>query len=172
MKSYIYKRRNEDLMEIEKLINQPCETYIASDRDNSVFQRLKRDIERETGLLVISSISIIGSNTKEIVKELTWLHDRHVPTVVADFPATWIFGDLAASDLVLRVIIDVYSPLQEYKKFKIMPKTGRKKIEFPKNWKELYDKWSSGAITSKEFIERSGLKKGTFYHLVTEYRTL
>ena len=177
MKIYMYRKKDENLTEIEKILDQPYELYIALDCDSSIFQRLKQDIEWEPGLLILSSISSIGVNKHEIVDELLWLYNRHIPTVVADLPATWVWGDLAASELVLRVLIDVYSSdvnLSDDKKVEITVPTsiGQKKVVFPENWEELYNKWSSGAITSKEFIERSGLKKGTFFNLINEYRAL
>ena len=40
------------------------------------------------------------------------------------------------------------------------------------NWDELYEKWTNGEISSKKFIELSGLKKATFYNLLTEYKEI
>ncbi len=70
MKVYGYKRENEDLTEVERLINQPYETYIASDRDSNAFQRLKQDMMHEPGLLIISSLCVIGANKRAILGEL------------------------------------------------------------------------------------------------------
>lgn len=176
MQAYIYKQKGEDLEQIEKLLDYPSKTYIASSRDCSIYQQLKRDLEQAPGLLIISSIAAIGSNKYEVFDELLWLHDKHIATVIADLPATWIFNDPSASDLALRVILDVYKSLLDNKSFEIHPvaaaATGRRKIAFPKNWEQLYNTWNTGKITSKEFIEQSGLRKGTFYHLLLEYREL
>lgn len=49
---------------------------------------------------------------------------------------------------------------------------GRSKIIFPDNWEELYDLWINHEITSKEFINKSVLKKATFYNLLSEYRRI
>ena len=43
--------------------------------------------------------------------------------------------------------------------------SGRNKLPFP-------DKWRNGEISSKQFIEKSGLKKATFYNLLTEYKDI
>lgn len=56
MKIYMYRKKDENLPEIEKLLKQPYELYIASERDNNIFQKLKQDIMRESGLLIISSL--------------------------------------------------------------------------------------------------------------------
>lgn len=61
MQAYIYKQKNEDLGQIEKLLDCPSKTYIASSRDCSIYQQLKRDLEQKPGLLIISSIAAIGT---------------------------------------------------------------------------------------------------------------
>ena len=49
---------------------------------------------------------------------------------------------------------------------------GRKKVAFPDNWDELYEKWKKYEITSSEFIEKTGLKKATFYNMLAEYNIM
>ena len=44
------------------------------------------------------------------------------------------------------------------------------KCGFPDNWEELYTKWVGKEITSKEFCEKSGLKKATFYNMIIYYK--
>ena len=72
--------------------------------------------------------------------------------------------------------MDVYASLLDNKTFDIRSaitaSTGRKKISFPDNWESLYTAWDDGKITAKEFMDKSGLKKCTFYHLVNEYKEL
>lgn len=45
-------------------------------------------------------------------------------------------------------------------------------MAFPDGWDKLYEKWKNRTISSKEFMEQSGLKKATFYNMLTEYRTM
>ena len=47
---------------------------------------------------------------------------------------------------------------------------GRPLIQYPDNWEENYVLWKNKKIPSKEFLNRVGLKKATFYNLLTEYR--
>lgn len=79
-----------------------------------------------------------------------------------------------AKELALSVILDIYASLLNNKTFDIRSAVaatpGRKKISFPDNWESLYATWDNGEITAKEFMDKSGLKKGTFYHLVNEYK--
>jgi DNA invertase Pin-like site-specific DNA recombinase len=47
---------------------------------------------------------------------------------------------------------------------------GRKKINYPKNWEEIYTKWKSRELKGNEAMEKLGLKRNTFYKLVSEYK--
>ena len=46
---------------------------------------------------------------------------------------------------------------------------GRKKIDFPDNWEEVYAKWKSRELTGNKAMELLGLKRNTFYKLKDEY---
>lgn len=50
--------------------------------------------------------------------------------------------------------------------------SGRNKIAYPDNWEELYESWIDKQITSKEFLNKTGLKKATFYNLLTDYKQI
>ena len=182
-KIYVYMKKGEDLSLINFLLEKAShghepyyDLYTDSDRDYIAFNQLKRDIEKEKGLLIISSINNIGSNKNDVFKELAWLKNNHIETIFADYPTTQIFDNPAANELALSVIIDVYASLLDNKTFDIRSavaaSTGRKKIGFPDNWENLYAAWDNGEINAKEFMDKSGLKKGTFYHLVNEYKEL
>lgn len=45
---------------------------------------------------------------------------------------------------------------------------GRKQIEKPKSWGDIYAKWKNRGITAKEAMDTLGLKRNTFYKLVKE----
>ena len=182
-KIYVYMKKGEDMGLINLLLEKAShgrepyyDLYTDSDRDYIAFNQLKRDIKKEKALLIISSINNIGSNKKDVFAELTWLKRNHIETIFADYPATQIFDNPMANELALSVILDVYASLLNNKTFDIRSAvaatTGRKKISFPDNWESLYAAWDNGEITAKEFMDKSGLKKGTFYHLVNEYKEL
>ena len=48
---------------------------------------------------------------------------------------------------------------------------GRPGIEYPDNWKEVYDKWKVREITAVKAMELTELKKTSFYKLVKEYES-
>ena len=47
--------------------------------------------------------------------------------------------------------------------------TGRKKIDFPKDWEEVYSKYKTRELKANEAMEQLGLKRNTFYNLAKEY---
>lgn len=182
-KIYVYMKKGENMEAIHILLEKAShgrepyyDLYTDSDRDYIAFKQLKHDIQKEKGILIINSINDIGSNKNDVFKELSWLKKNHIETIFADYPATYIFDNPVANELALNVILDVYTSLLDNKTFDIRSSvaasTGRKKISFPKNWESLYAAWCDGKITAKEFMTESGLKKGTFYHLINEYKEL
>ena len=45
---------------------------------------------------------------------------------------------------------------------------GRKEIEKPANWPEVYPRWQNRELTGNKAMELLGLKRNTFYKLVKE----
>lgn len=48
---------------------------------------------------------------------------------------------------------------------------GRKKITYPLNWKEVYDKYKNRELTGTNAMKLLNLKRNTFYKLVDEYKS-
>lgn len=46
---------------------------------------------------------------------------------------------------------------------------GRKKIEYPSNWEEVYKQWKGRQLKGNEAMEQLGLKRNTFYSFVAEH---
>lgn len=46
---------------------------------------------------------------------------------------------------------------------------GRKKIDFPDNWDEVYAQWKNRQITGTQAMNLLNLKRNTFYNLLKEY---
>ena len=45
---------------------------------------------------------------------------------------------------------------------------GRKEIQRPSNWDDVYKRWKTRELTAKQAMEETGLKRTTFYKLVKE----
>lgn len=48
---------------------------------------------------------------------------------------------------------------------------GRKIIDYPTNWSEVYPKWKSRELTGTKAMDQLGLKRNTFYNLVKKYES-
>ena len=46
---------------------------------------------------------------------------------------------------------------------------GRKEIDYPENWTEVYNKYKCRELKGTEAMQELGLKKTTFYKLVKKY---
>lgn len=46
---------------------------------------------------------------------------------------------------------------------------GRKKIELPSGWEEIYKQYKNRELTGTKAMEQLGLKRNTFYNLIKEY---
>ncbi|WP_069999436.1 recombinase family protein [Cellulosilyticum sp. I15G10I2] len=46
---------------------------------------------------------------------------------------------------------------------------GRKKIDYPQQWKEVYSQYKQREITANKAMELLNLKRNTFYNLIKEY---
>ena len=76
-KIYVYIKKGEDIKEIEVLLQKASQgrelyydLYTDFNRDYIAFNQLKRDIEKKTGILIISSINNIGSNKQDVYEQL------------------------------------------------------------------------------------------------------
>ncbi len=128
----------------------------------------------EADIIVLSDINDIGNNSVDILNRLDWFVQMDRLLVISNIPSTFMYGveqpmnKAVLGTLMQSLIANNSKIVQMTKKSSV----GRSKIEFPDNWGELYEQWECHEISSKEFLEQSGLKKATFYNMITEYREL
>lgn len=46
---------------------------------------------------------------------------------------------------------------------------GRKKIDYPENWQDIYSRWKNRELKGNEAMEQLNLKRTTFYKLINQY---
>ena len=127
-------------------------------------------------IIIISNFESLGMNDVDIKNNLDFFIQNSIKLVIKDIPSTYEYGIGTSTNLaVIRTIFDLMKSTNQ----KITPirtsrraGAGRTKLDFPENWEELYTKWEKKEITSGEFIKQSGLKKASFYNLMTEYRKI
>lgn len=150
------------------------------------YKALSKVLLKEGDTLVIPSIDRLGRNKKATEKAYNNLVDKGVKIIFLE--DSELNSDVCKDK---DLSVSAYMAEQEYKKIKerqrqgidAMPtdengkkysvKTGksigRPIAEYPSNFEEVYTKWKSKEISSKEAIKESGLTKATFYNLCKKY---
>ncbi|MGM9592806.1 MAG: recombinase family protein [Candidatus Onthomonas sp.] len=169
------------------------------DFDRPGYQSLKHGIGKlQVGdTLYIKSLDRFSRNKEEAKKELQYFASIGVRVKVIDIPSTLI--DIAEGqewiiDMVNNILIEVLTSIAENERqmirqrqsegISVMPideATGKRKslktgrvvgrpgIEYPANWESVYTEWKSGTISAVDAMEKTHLKKNSFYKLVHRY---
>lgn len=115
----------------------------------------------------------ICNGREYIPEELKRILSSQIILLILDYPVMRKRLDLETNHLLLRLLLETYtkpkatlSNLRAEKSKRL----GRRKIRYPENWSELYEKWEAREITGQSFMKEAGLKRGTFYHMIAEYK--
>ena len=125
-------------------------------------------------IVIVNDVKDLGNNNVDILNRLDWFIQKGRMLVINTISSTYMFGvgqpmnKAVLSTLVQSLATNDSNVVRMSKK----PVVGRNKIEFPENWDELFAQWDKHEISSKEFLAKSGLKKATFYNMITEYREI
>ena len=157
------------------------------DLDRPGYQALKNAILRPGDTLVVKSLDRLSRSKADITSELRHFRENGIRVKVIDLPTTmmdlpegqeWVF------EMVNNILIEVLGTIAEQERTTIRQRQregietarskgkhlGRPALTVPENWPEVYAAWSAGHITAKEAMERTGLKRGSFYKLVNRER--
>ena len=176
---HIYKHTDEDIELFEQAIRKlsipeaDTRLYQEAQRDFLVYQKLLEEIGESPALVMVKSLESI-CNGKEFVPEaLQRLLASRIVLLVLDYPVMLTKLDIKTNHLFLQLLWEVYTKpkakLVDLRAEK-SKQLGRRKIRYPENWSELYEKWQAGEITGRDFMKVTGIKRGTFYHMVAEYK--
>ena len=153
--------------------------------ERSGYQALKNAMLRKGDTLVIKSLDRLSRNKTDIKNELQYFRDNGIRLKVIDLPTTmmqlpegqeWVF------DMVNNILIEVLGTIAEQERETIRKRQaegiaaakakgkqlGRPSLAVPENWDEVYLAWKDGKITAKAAMEQTGLKRTSFYKLVTQ----
>ena len=122
---------------------------------------------------MIESLDALSLEPDTLYDELLWLKEHEILLVVAHFPSTHSTNP-KENAIALGAIIDTYGKVlvKTPEAIAARSKGGRKNIDYPDNWEELYEKWAAKEITATEFMKQTGLKKGTFYNMLNDYKRM
>ena len=153
--------------------------------DRAGYQALKTTMLRAGDTLVVKSLDRLSRCKGDIKAELQYFKEHGVrvkiidlPTTMADFP----IGQEWVLEMINNILIEVLGTIAEQERATIKQRQregiesarskgkhlGRPPLQKPKNWQEVYAVWKEGAITAREAMRRTGLKRSSFYRLVKE----
>lgn len=179
MSLYIYTKTTEDISifeDIMKIIDKKEQDIFVSVEHKRSFRELNsiKDEMNNDDILLIGSLNTLGIRSGDIANQLEYFIENRKYLVVSDIETTYEYGvSQPMNRAILKTILD--SLILNNNIIKLSNKksnAGRNKIEFPDNWEELYENWENSKISSKEFLDKSGLKKATFYNMITEYKEI
>ena len=131
---------------------------------------------REGDKIYIKDFSRLARNTKDLLEILEYLENKKVTlkSLKEDIDTSTATGKLMVT--LLGAINEFQRNIQREHQLEgiaIAKKQGkykgRKKIDFPEHWEDVYNKILTKQLTSKEAMEFLGLKPTTFYKLKKEY---
>ena len=176
--------------QVEKLKQYVLEENIVVDMqsgknlDRPGYQALKGPLGlREGDILYITSLDRLSRSKEDIMNELKWFKDNGIRLMILDLPTSMVAvpeGQEWIINMVQNILIEVLSSIAEQERILIRTRQkegieaarkqgkhlGRPQIQKPDNWEEVITKWRAGAITTKEAMQLSGLKKSSFYKLL------
>ena len=133
-------------------------------------------IDSANTVVIISDMSVLGLTAEDIINRLEWFITHEICLFICKYSATYEYGMLqpvnkAVLTTLLQSMLNSNTNVIEIPRNK-RTNSGRNKMAFPEGWDEMYEEWEKKKISSKTFMEKSGLKKATFYNLLTEYKDI
>ena len=162
------------LADIPASYGKECKVFTDDIQNMDAYLMLKQQIA-SPGLLILMSLNDIGRTKLDVLEQADWLRSTGIEIVVIDCPSTTIYNNPITNGIAFGIMVDMYRNMPDYRTLppeSSVKRLGRPKVKFPQGWDELYAKWRHRDITAKEFMERTGLKKGSFYHLISAYNSM
>ena len=180
----------ENHLELERIFT---DQQTGRDFNRPRYTVLRDDVLRKGDILIITEIDRLGRDKKSTLEELRTLTEKGIRVMVLEIPTTLqdlskMGNDLASMilDTINHLMIELYATMAEAEMEKKSKRQregieakknradwddyGRPKVKRPPNWDEVISDWKSGKITAVEAMKRTGIKKSTFYRLISNIR--
>jgi len=134
------------------------------------------DWAREGDTIVIHDFSRLARSTRDLLDIVESLTAKNVCLISAK-------ENIDSSTATGKLMLTMIGAINEFERTNLLERQregiaiakekgkykGRKKVDFPSNWDDVYPKWKNREIKGNEAMELMGLKRNTFYNLVKEY---
>ena len=138
-------------------------------------KELEEDNKQEL-TLVIHDFSRLARSTKDLLEIVEDLENKGVTLISSK-------ENIDTGTPTGKLMLTMIAAINEFERMNLLERQregiavakkegkykGRKKIDYPKNWEEVYPKWKNKEINGKRAMEMLGLKRTTFYKLIGEY---
>lgn len=135
------------------------------------------DYVREGDTVYVKDFSRLARSTKDLLNIIDILENKKVKLIS-------IKEKLDTSTPAGKLMVTMLGAIYEFERANLLERQkdgiavakkegkykGRKKIQKPDNWHEVYSDWSCRKITAKKACELLKLKTNTFYNFVKEER--
>lgn len=131
---------------------------------------------REGDTVYIKDFSRLARSTKNLLEIVEQLESKKVKLIS-------LKENLDTSTSTGKLMLTMIGAIYEFERFNLLERQregieiakekgkykGRKKVEYPNNWVEVYKRWKNREVTGNKAMEQLGLKRTTFYKLIKEY---
>lgn len=148
------------------------------------YQILKQMV-REGDMVVFDSITRMGRNMNDTMKEYEWFVENGVNLCFIEEPMinTNNESDDVMKQAIQKIILTMLTAFAEKERKEIKArqaegiavakeqgvKFGRPSIKIPSNWDKNYKEWKAGNITAQKFAQNVDMSIATFYRKLKQY---
>lgn len=133
------------------------------------------DFAREGDSIFVHDFSRLARSTKDLLDIIEFLKNKNVKLVSnkESFDTSTPSGKLMLTVMGAIYEFERTNMLERQREGIAIAKAegrykGKKPIEKPKNWNDVYSRYKNRTITGKQAIKETGLKRNTFYKFVKE----
>lgn len=170
--------RQKVLMEenkVEKLFIDKCS---GKNTDRPQLKELM-DYAREGDIIFVESFSRLARSTKDLLDLVDFFKSKNVN--LKSFKE-----NLDSSTATGKLMLTMIGAIAEFERDCLLERQkegialakmegkykGRKKIDYPENWEEVYNKYRNRELTANKAMEILNLKRNTFYNLKNEWEKI
>ena len=151
------------------------EKVSAKDKNRAKLMELLEFV-REGDTVVVHDFSRLARSTKDLLEIVETLNNKKVTLISSK-------ENIDSSTPTGKLMLTMIGAINEFERANLLERQregiaiakqkgvykGRKKIEIPNNFEEVYKKWKCRELNGKEAMEQLGLKRTTFYQMIKDY---